>query len=352
MWARAAAPMKGRYAGPGRLDVQVVDHSAAQAADIPGVLFTVDPGVSHGAGTVRVGVDYASFAQAYGGNYGSRLRLVKLPACVLSTPQVADCRRQTPLTSTNDPATGSVSAPLDLAATAAPSTQSASAAVMVLAATTTAGQEGGAAGSYAATSLKPSGSWTAGGSTGGFSYSYPITVPPAASSLTPQVQLSYDSSSLDGQTATTWAQSSWVGDGWSMPQSFIEQSFVSCSDKPEGTASPVSTGDLCYNGPVLTLSLNGASTSLVWDATKQVWKPQQDSGEVVTHVTGSNNGTGTYNTDYWTVTTRDGTVYTFGRNQLPGWSAGKPTTQLGRLGAGVLRAPQQQRGKGTDRPVL
>ncbi|GLW59581.1 polymorphic toxin-type HINT domain-containing protein [Kitasatospora phosalacinea] len=30
--------------------------------------------------------------------------------------------------------------------------------------------------------------------------------------------------------------------------------------------------------------------------------------------------------DYWTVTDRSGTVYSFGRNQLPGWSSGKPVT--------------------------
>jgi hypothetical protein len=40
----------------------------------------------------------------------------------------------------------------------------------------------------------------------------------------------------------------------------------------------------------------------------------------------SSNGSGTYNTDYWTVTERDGTSYMFGRNELPGWASGKATT--------------------------
>jgi hypothetical protein len=84
--------------------------------------------------------------------------------------------------------------------------------------------------------------------------------------------------------------------------------------------------DQCYAGPVLTLSLNGSSSSLVWDAAASVWKPQNDNGAVVTRVTGSGNGSGTYNTDYWTVTQRDGTVYQFGRNQLPGWVSGNTTT--------------------------
>ena len=42
-----------------------------------------------GAGRVHVSLSYAGFAQAYGGNYGSRLRLVELPGCALTTPGVA-----------------------------------------------------------------------------------------------------------------------------------------------------------------------------------------------------------------------------------------------------------------------
>ncbi|HKS98591.1 MAG TPA: sugar-binding protein, partial [Rugosimonospora sp.] len=316
LWAQAMAVKPGAAsAGQAHLDLQMFDHGSATRAGVTGVLFTVSGATA--TGPVRVGLDYTGFAQAYGGNYGSRLRLVQVPGCALTTPQVAACRRQTPVASVNDPAAQTLSASVQVTA---------SAAAMVLAATTDPGQEGGAAGSYAATSLKPSGSWTAGGSGGSFAYSYPVTVPPAASSLVPKVALSYDSSSLDGQTATTYAQSSWVGDGWTSSQSFVEQSFVSCADSPEGSASPTSTGDMCYDGPVLTLSLDGSTTSLVWDSGRSVWKPQQDDGEVVNHVTGSNNGTGTYNTDYWTVIDRTGTVYMFGRNQIPGWSSGKATT--------------------------
>ena len=73
-----------------------------------------------------------------------------------------------------------------------------------------------------------------------------------------QKTLAYNSSRVDGQTASTQAQASWAGDGWSTGDSFVEQSFVSCSDKPEGSASPVSSGDMCYDGPVLTMSLNSS----------------------------------------------------------------------------------------------
>ncbi|WP_432990987.1 RHS repeat-associated core domain-containing protein [Dactylosporangium sp. CA-233914] len=335
VWAQSRPDRNGRYQGPAGVDVEVLDQNAAKAAGISGVLFTVDPGTAaHGSGTINVGVDYSGFAEAYGGNYGSRLRLVQLPTCALSTPDAPSCRAGTPLLSTNDTKTQTVSAPVSLDATPAgtknPLRTSAASNTMVFAATTSAGASGSTAsngaGSYDATSLTPSGTWQAGGSSGSFTFNYPIEVPPAPSGLVPPIGLAYDSGRLDGQTASTWAQSSWVGDGWSTPQSYIEQSFASCSDDPEGTASPVATNDECYNGPILTLSLDGSSTALVWDASKQVWKAEHDGGDVVTHVSNSGNGSGTYNTDYWTVRDRSGNLYMFGRNQLPGWSSGKATT--------------------------
>jgi RHS repeat-associated protein len=327
---RAVAGAKGGYGGPAKFDVRMLDHAAALAAGVDGVLLTVAAGAV-GTGAVQVGVDYRGFAQAYGGNFGQRLRLVALPACALTSPQTASCRKARALGSVNDPAGHTVSAQVGLSSGPAPAAAarrpaSASSAVVVLAALSDPGSEGGSAGSYAATTLKPSGSWSGGSSTGAFTYSYPVTVPPAASSLVPATALSYDSGGVDGQTSSTQAQSSWAGEGWSTPESFVEQSFTSCADNPEGSASPVSTQDECYDGPVLTLSLNGSSSSLVWDSARQVWKAKQDGGEIVTHVTGSGNGTGTYNTDYWTVTERNGTVYQFGRNQLPGWATGKATT--------------------------
>ncbi|MFJ7899114.1 polymorphic toxin-type HINT domain-containing protein [Streptomyces sp. NPDC096198] len=343
---RVVEPRHGSYAGPAAANVSVLSRTAAERAGINGALFTLTPSTV-GQGEARLSLDYSRFAQAYGGSFGARLHLVELPACALTTPQRAACRTQTPLGSKNDPAAKSLSAPLELGGSTAAKTQagskstaassagvngrSAAAAVqptMVLAAVSGSGDGdgGGPSGSYAATTLKPSGSWTAGGSSGSFTYSYPMGVPSSASSLTPDLSLGYDSGAVDGQTSATQAQSSWVGDGWSTPQSFIEQSFTSCSDSPEGSASPVSTSDECYDGPVLTLSLGGSTTSLVWDSAKSVWKSQNDDGDVVKRVTGSNNGSGTYNTDYWTVTDRNGKVFYFGRNELPGWSSGKAAT--------------------------
>ena len=319
-------------ASTGRVAVKVLAHSAAAPMGVDGVVFSLSGPSSSKLG---VGLDYASYAQAYGGNFASRLRLVELPACALTTPQLAACRRQTPLPSSIDYATTSVSTQLSLpAAATAASTKSAAAAVPaqapvtseLLAATDSTGEEGTAAGSYAATALAPSGSWTSGGSSGSWDYTYPVTLPSASTSLTPSVDLSYDSGSVDGQTSSTQAQSSWIGDGWSTSDSYIAQTFTPCDDDPEGTAALTSTYDECYAGQVLTLSLNGQSTQLVPDGTKGGYKLADDDGATVSQVTSSGNGNGTYDTDYWVVTESSGVKYEFGLNELPSWKTGDPTT--------------------------
>ncbi|MFM9707854.1 RHS repeat domain-containing protein [Streptomyces galilaeus] len=350
VWARALDPAKGSYQGPNSVSVRVLPQQDAGKLGVSGVVLAVQPATG-GQGKVQLGLDYSAFAQAYGGNYADRLHLVKLPACALTTPQQAACRTQTPLATDQDPATRELATTLTLQgsppqaspsrtstsghATATPVSTSTSAAAdatggagtMVLAATATASTAAGAAGGYDATALAPSGSWTGGSSSGAFTYSYPIAPATSSGSLKPSVGLAYDSGSVDGQTSSTQAQSSWVGDGWATPDSYIEQSFTSCSEDPGGSASPVSSGDRCYDGPILTMSLNRSSTSLVKDDTDGTWKLANDNGATVKHVTNSNNGSGTYNTDYWVVTERDGTQYYFGRNQLPGWTSGKATTK-------------------------
>ncbi|MFJ8104610.1 polymorphic toxin-type HINT domain-containing protein [Streptomyces sp. NPDC096132] len=346
VWARSVGSAKDSYQGPNKVSVRVLPHQDATKLGVSGVVLAVQPATG-GRGKVQLGLDYSAFAGAYGGNYADRLHLVKLPACALTTPKRAACRTQTPLATEQDRSAQELATTLTLQGsqpqtppsqasasgrtTAVPASYAASsvtgAETMVLAATADSTTEGGGAGSYDATALAPSGSWTGGSSSGSFTYSYPIAPTSSSGSLNPSVGLAYDSGSVDGQTSSTQAQASWVGDGWATPDSYVEQSFTSCSDNPGGSASPVSSDDKCYDGPVLTLSLNGSSTSLVKDGSTGTWKPADDNGSTVKHVTDSNNGSGTYNTDYWIVTQRDGTQYYFGRNQLPGWSSGKATTK-------------------------
>src|SRR4051794_36010837 len=72
---------------PMTVEVRTADHASALRAGTTGVLVAVTP--KTGSGAVQVSVDYSSFNQAYGGNFGSRLRLEQLPACALTTPSVA-----------------------------------------------------------------------------------------------------------------------------------------------------------------------------------------------------------------------------------------------------------------------
>lgn len=80
-----------------RVRVSMASHATADALGVPGVVFSIARSDgSLAAGRVHVSVGYSSFAEAAGGDYASRLHLVKLPACALTTPQLARCRKQTP----------------------------------------------------------------------------------------------------------------------------------------------------------------------------------------------------------------------------------------------------------------
>lgn len=324
VWAAARTDATSR----GSIDVRVVEHEKALKAGVDGLIITATPDADIDD-VHTVGVDYSGFESIYGGNYGARLRLVALPECALTTPEVAACRVQTEISHRNDPASKSITTSVGGKSTTpveGTTTAAAAGSRMSVFAVAAGGEPTNGAGSYKATSLSTDGSWTGGSQSGSFTYNYPVPVPPAASGLVPNVGLSYDSGSIDAKTAVSQAQSSWVGDGWSTPASFIERTYTSCSENPGGSPSPVSTNDMCYAGEILTLSLNGSSAALVWDAAQGIYKSASEPGTIVSRVTGSNNGSGTYNTDYWKVTDRSGTVYMFGRNQLPGWTSGKPTT--------------------------
>jgi len=334
--------------GPSAVTGKVASQSIAKQLGVTGVVYSVAG--SGGSGGVRVGLDYAGFKDAYGANFGSRLELYTLPACALSAPQLAKCRVRTPVSgAVNDPSTDTLSGVVKLAGPAqvsgaaysgggtasdanyatgsAPVASADTSPSIVLAASSGTGEEGSATGNYAASKLSPAGSWTSGGAEGDFTYNYPITVPSSSTSLTPEVGLNYSSGSVDGKTSMTTAQASMVGDGWSDPSdSYITQTFVPCSDNPEGSDSPRSTGDMCYDGEILSLSLNGSNTTIVDDGGN--YRLQDDNGAVITHVIDSNKGQNTYNTDFWKVTERSGTTYYFGMNELPGYGSSGQTNSV------------------------
>ncbi|MFJ1841402.1 polymorphic toxin-type HINT domain-containing protein [Streptomyces sp. NPDC088146] len=320
---------RGPATRPAKLKVSVANRAAAAEAGVDGVLLSMSRTDSgRDKQSVQVKVDYSGFRGAYGGDWAARLRLVELPACVLTTPQKPECRISTPLASANDTELSTLAAEVETeAADSAPraaartAVSSTAPAATVLAATAGAA---GSSGSYKATPLQPSGSWSAGGSTGAFNWSYEIGVPSVPGELQPSVSLNYSSQRVDGQTAASNNQPSWIGDGWNWEPGYIERRYKSCNDDKDNGTNTTKVGDLCWYNDNATLSLGGKSTELVHDA-KSGWHPAQDSGEKVEKLTGaSNDDKGTAGVDgvgeHWKITTTDGTQYFFGLNKLPGWS--------------------------------
>ncbi|MFD9633721.1 RHS repeat domain-containing protein [Streptomyces violascens] len=315
---------------PSKVRVSLADRKAAQQAGVDGLLLSVqrtDSGSDTGA--ARVEIDYSSIRDAYGAGWSSRLHLVTLPACALTTPSREECRKTTPLASQNNTTshTLTATAPLQgapkMSAFAAPSMAATSVATVLGA---TAGADG-SAGSFKATSLSPSGSWSAGGNSGSFGWTVPIAAPQVPGNLVPKISLSYNSSSVDGRTASTNNQPSWIGEGWEYSPGFIERTYASCENDKQGGNNTDKVGDLCWKSDNATLSLNGSSNQLVWDAGKKTWRLANDDGSRVERMYDSpGNNSGDDDSEYWRVTTQDGTQYWFGKNRLPGWSSGKEET--------------------------
>ncbi|HTZ44466.1 MAG TPA: RHS repeat-associated core domain-containing protein [Jatrophihabitans sp.] len=175
-------------------------------------------------------------------------------------------------------------------------------------------------GNFAATPLAASSSWQVSDQTGSFTWSDAMRVPPPAAGPAPEVSVNYDSGSVDGETGSTNNQPSTVGEGWSLGAAgFIQRSYASCSQ--DGMPS---SGDECWKTDNASLSLSGHSGTMVKDGTSGAWKLEGDDNTRIQHLTSCQNGT--YDNDCWLLTTPDGTQYYFGRNQLPGWTTGKATT--------------------------
>ena len=98
---------KAQAAVAGSERVHLADQGSARAAGVTGLLFSITPTTP---GTAFVGVNYSAFRNAIGADWGSRLRLVAMPACALTTPTVRACQVQTPVPSTNDTKSDVVSA--------------------------------------------------------------------------------------------------------------------------------------------------------------------------------------------------------------------------------------------------
>src|SRR5581483_8989533 len=298
-----------------RVRVAMASHATADALGVHGAVFGVtrdDGGAA--AGRVHVSVDFSSFAHAYGGDYASRMRLVELPSCALTTPQVPSCRKQTPVPagSADNVRISHVGADVTLPglATAATVLTAAGSQTVVLAATAA---PAGSGGNYAALPLSEQDEWVSGGSSGAYTDSYPIAVPPVPGGLEPTVALKYDSQAVDGLTSSTNNETSWIGDGWDDSPGFIQAEYPACSTLTSDPSIP-KTGDLCAPAAHswLTLSLKGTDSTLVNYKTSngEAWKPEADDGSGATEIT-QTMGSETMS-KYWKITEPDGITYWFG----------------------------------------
>ncbi|MFE6358035.1 RHS repeat-associated core domain-containing protein [Streptomyces rochei] len=306
-------------AASGDARITVVDQETASKAGVTGIVLTA---AAQSPGAADLSVDYSAFASAIGGGWSQRLRIVQLPTCVLMTPHKAECREQTPLPSSNDFKHQTVSAKVALPQAAqegtapqmlgeAESAASSATVLAVTAASAGSGQSPKGAGDYSATKLSESSSWQAGGSSGSFTWSHDFTMPPAAAGPVPPLSLSYDSGSVDGRTATTNNQTTTVGEGFTLTESYITRTYGSCDEDGHDDVF-----DQCWKYDNASLVLNGKSTRLVKDNASGTWHLADDDASTVTRSTGADNGDD--NGEYWTVITGDGTKYVFGKNKLDG----------------------------------
>ncbi|HEU5028754.1 MAG TPA: RHS repeat-associated core domain-containing protein [Spirillospora sp.] len=314
--AGAKAATRSAVGPAGKVRVSMLDQPTAAKTGLAGVAFTVARTDKPDAGQVGVELDYSQFAQAFGGAYGSRLRLYQMPACALSTPDKPECRLAAPLKTANNANARTLTAQV----TAAPATASMGTLLVAAAGAT------GSQGDYKATSLEASATWQAGGTSGDFTWSYPMRVPPVPGGLTPSVAISYSSQSVDGKTANSNGQPSWVGEGFDLWPGYIERRYKSCEDdgapKDDYGNSP---GDQCWGYDNATVTWNGKGGELI-KASDGTWRLKDDDGTKFERLTSSDTGNGDNDGEYWKVTTTDGTQYFFGYNRVPGWTSGKPET--------------------------
>ncbi|MEU5216495.1 polymorphic toxin-type HINT domain-containing protein [Streptomyces sp. NPDC020807] len=351
-----AGQAEGYPAPTGTWQFSVVDRSKEitedqEALKVGSVIAVQAPAA--GSVPLTVGIQYSAFENLQGADWASRLTLAQFPECYLTTPLVPACQEYEELETVNDPVTNTLTATVDTAAdgtvtpTAATATGPTSGFIQAAYTATPAAASGdktvlgtvdsgiGPGGSFRASPLASSGKWSAGGSSGAFTWSYPMVMPPAPAGPAPNVTLSYNSQTVDGKTAVSSGQASWVGEGWDYSPGFIERRYRTCNDDtrtlsaktPNNAAKADKTSDLCWVSYNAVMSLGGTTTELVRDdsastnpenATER-YRPQKDDGTRVERITGGTNGDD--NGERWKVTTTDGTQYHFGLNDVGGGHA-------------------------------
>jgi RHS repeat-associated protein len=342
----------------GTWQVTIPDRTAPVSQGVEGSVVVVQ-GPDTGTVPVSVKLDYSKFELLYGADWATRLRLVQFPDCYLSTPDVEACQAYDELETVNDTATQSLTATVDPGTdsvttpalaqspepqgagviqaayrTSTPVTPIATGGTAVVAAVDSGGSTSAqsSTGNFKATPLASDGKWAAGGSSGAFTWSYPLIVPKPPAGPAPSISFEYNSQSVDGRTAVSSPQVSWIGEGWSYNPGFIERRYRTCQDDrkdqgaglPNNTAAKDKTNDLCWVSYNAVLSMGGKTTELVRDAPAgsnpeqdtETYRTQLDDGSRVEHRVGGSNGDN--NGEYWIITQTDGTKYYYGLDDVGG----------------------------------
>ncbi|MGW2473386.1 RHS repeat-associated core domain-containing protein [Streptomyces sp. NPDC001665] len=316
---RAAGPSER---APSKVHVEVLGREKAEAAGGLGLAVRVgraDEGRT--SGPVEMSIDYSGFAHAYGGNFGSRLRLMRFPACAATTPERRECQNGQYVDAKNDTSGQTLTATVD----APPRVEQVSgmAAVSEPAVYALAAGSSSDEGDYRASELSPTGKWDVSLGSGAFTYSVPITVPKPPMGTAPELSLNYNSQSIDGRTSSSNNQASWTGMGWDLSSGgFIERRYKNCTQDGHPTF-----GDLCWDSPNsakeasganYVISLNGVSSELIQDDTGAgSYHVRSDPGWRVQRLT---HDADDWSQDYWVISHQDGTRYYFnwGKSQRSG----------------------------------
>lgn len=319
-----------------------------------------------GADAVELRVSYADFRYAFGGDWGSRLRVMAYPACYVTTPEEPGCSRGVVVPSVNDVGTETVTfstadldavpfeVPVDGDEAVGPSPSAEpsgepspsssqtpteeqngagrpapGAAVNALAPAATGSGGGtvyamsaspaGQVGNFAAQPIKPSAAWQVGEGSGEFSYTYPFSLPaPAVGGSTPSLGLSYSSGAVDGMNMAENGQASMMGLGWDLSTAYVTREYARCKDDGH-----TGMDDLCWmtsGGDLVSqysIVLNGHATKIVRDNASGRYRLQDDPGWRVGKVGQETPGPGDPDNadptnEAFLVKAPDGTQYWFG----------------------------------------
>ena len=251
---------KAEAAAPQQVTVQLCDRAATKAMGIKGLLLRLQ---SAQQGKAKVTVEYGAFAEAYGGGWSSRLRLLRVPQCALTDPRAPQCQPVT-VPSVNNDAAQTVTADVDLSGDAlrAPDGLSGPRGDSTLDGAGAPGRRRGR--EVLRHPTRAVVDVVARGIPRRLHLVLPDAHPAGAGGPTPTVGVNYSSQSVDGRMRRRTTSPGWVGSGFSTKQSYVERRYKACSEDMGGGANNAEeTGDLCWAADNATLSLNGTAVELI-----------------------------------------------------------------------------------------